>query len=82
MQKLELTNVSFGVRLEDFANLHPDDRHKVPDKLAEATITLLKLHYVNGDMGWVDDMIGEVGEGRAPETSLEVGTNVAIESSD
>ena len=56
--KLELGNVSFTTRIASFE--HADDSGRIPDKLAEATFTLLYLHKANGDLAWVNDMIGEV----------------------
>ena len=56
--KLELGNVSFTTRIASFE--HADDSGRIPDKLAEATLTLLRLHKANGDLTWVNDMIGEV----------------------
>jgi hypothetical protein len=60
-QKLELANVSFSVRPVNIP--HPDDKGKIPDKLAEATFTLLHIHKANGDLAWVGDMAYEVEQG-------------------
>lgn len=68
MSKLELANVSITTRLEDFRNDHPDDRGRIPDKLAEATLTLLRLHRDNGDLAWVADMIQELEAGHEIDT--------------
>jgi hypothetical protein len=63
-QKLELANVSFSVRPVNIP--HPDDKGKIPDKLAEATFTLLHIHKANGDLAWVGDMAHEMELGYQP----------------
>lgn len=62
-QKLELANVTFSVRP---INLSEDDHGRIPDKLAEATFTLLHVHKANGDLAWVGDMVSEMEQGFQP----------------
>jgi len=55
--KLEVGSVNVTVRPANFEGA--EDRGRIPDNLADLTLTVIALHRANGDMGWLHDMVAE-----------------------
>jgi|ETNvirnome_2_130_1030620.scaffolds.fasta_scaffold02345_7 hypothetical protein len=59
--KIELAHVELGIRTVDTPS-----PGRIPDRLSEATMTLLQVHAANGDLAWVGDMCNELEHGIVP----------------
>jgi hypothetical protein len=72
--KLEVTHPNVQARAVQFAD---DDHGRVPDNLAELTMTIIALHKANGDTGWLVDMVHDADDEKPGHRAITMAEEMA-----